>query len=287
VKSVAMENSIVIKNALESDDSDSFYVPDDNEIEPNALKSILTFIHSSKIMKCDIEMKDEKHIQHMLLICNWFGFTHLYARLIENYKTLLTKSERTLNMFTQISNIYEFLNIEQEKSVNHNLNDSLISCDISYDKTLLISNAIQYHNVVINNKERYNPICGLITGDKLNDTKLIDFSLSLFDFDPLYLGVYKLFGEICDLLMKHMMRKTTKTKICMKLIELDEIFKRSPQKVPRFTFSENYVREKIDWYALSKTPNSIELLDKHNSGEIDWYALSRTPNSIELLNKYG
>jgi len=233
VKSVAMENSIVIKNALESEDSDSFYVPFDNEIEPIAFKSILTFIHISKIVHCALETNGEKNIQHMLLICNWFGFTSLYKKLIENYKILLKGSERTLNMFTQINNIREFLGITQQR---HNDNEPFFT------------------------NGQYNPICGLITGDKLNDNELIDHSLSLFDFDPLYLGVYNLFGEICELLMKHLMRETTKTKIYIKLIDMDNIFKHSLQKGLKFKFSENYVREKIDWYALSRTPNRIELL---------------------------
>jgi len=229
VKFVAIESSIVIKNALESDDSDSFHVPDDNEIEPIAFKSILTFIHISKIAHCALETNGEKNIQHMLLICNWFGFTSLYKKLIENYKTLLKGSKRTLNMFTQINNIREFLGITQQR---HNDNEPFFT------------------------NGQYNPVCGLITGDKLNDNELIDHSLSLFDFDPLYLGVYNLFGEICELLMKHLMRETTKTKIRIKLIDMDKLYQQFPQKGLEFKFSENYVREKIDWYALSRRPPS-------------------------------
>ena len=50
IKSVMIESSIVIKNAMESEDTNVFYVPDNNEIEPNAFKSILTFIHISKVI---------------------------------------------------------------------------------------------------------------------------------------------------------------------------------------------------------------------------------------------
>jgi len=233
VKSVAIESSIVIKNALDSEDSNVFHVPDNNEIEPEAFKSILNFLHISTITKCDIEMKDEKNIQHMLLICNWFGFSDLYSKLIENYKILLKKSERTLNMFTQIDAIHMFLETEQ-----HNQSDEAHDQNMSYDDL----------------EGYYNPICGLITGDKLNDSELIDFSLSLFDFNPSYSGVYNLFGEICELLMKHLMRERTKEKICLKLSEMDMRMKRIEYiEEPEFTFSKNYVRGKIDWFALSSS----------------------------------
>jgi hypothetical protein len=229
VKSVAMESSIVIKNALDSEDSNVFHVPDNNEIEPEAFKSILNFLHISTITKCNIEMKDEKNIQHMLLICNWFGFSDLYSKLIENYKTLLKKSARTLNMFTQIDAlqidaIHMFLETEQ-----HNQSDEVHDQNMSYDDF----------------DGYYNPIRGLITGDKLNDSELIDFSLSLFDFNPSCSGVYNLFGEICELLMKHLMRERTKEKICLKLSEMNEIYKQNQPEELRFTFSENYVRKKI------------------------------------------
>ena len=231
IKSVMIESSIVIKNAMESEDTNVFYVPDNNEIEPNAFKSILTFIHISKVAHCTLVTNGEKNIQHMLLICNWFGITHLYKELIENYKTLLKESERTLNMFTQIDNIREFLDITQQKQ---------------NDDEPFFTNG------------QYNPICGLITGDKLNDSELIDHSLSLFDFDPLFLNVYKLFEGLCILLMTHLMRNKTKEKICMKLREIDNIYKNSHPKELKFSFSENYVRRKIDWSVLLKNPNSFE-----------------------------
>jgi hypothetical protein len=41
---------------------------------------------------------------------------------------------------------------------------------------------------------------------------------------------------------------------------------------------------KIDWYALSKNPNAIELLVK-NLDKINWDVLSENPNAIELLVK--
>ena len=209
VKSVMIKSSIVIMNALDSEDSNVFHVPDNNEIEPEAFKSILNFLHISTIIDCNIEMKDEKNIQHMLLICNWFGFTSLYKKLIENYKTLLKGSKQTLNMFTQIDAIHMFLETEQ-----HNQSDEAHDQNMSYDDF----------------EGYYNPICGLITGDKLNDSELIDHSLSLFNFDPLFCGVYKLFGELCILLMTHLMRDKTKEKICMKFREINNYIKIHLQK---------------------------------------------------------
>jgi len=238
-----MGSSIVIMCALDSEDSNVFHVPDDIEIEPEAFKSILNFLHISNLTDCDIKMEDEKNIQHKLLICKWFGLYDIYSDLIDDYQTLLEDSKRTLNMFTQIDNIHTFLETEQQNQNSDEAHDQSMSDDDDDFKHV------------------YNPICGLITGDKLNDSGLIDFSLSLFDFDPSYLGVYKLFGEICELLMKHLMRETTKEKIWKKLCDKYKRYEESPPIKPKFTFSENYVCEKIDRFDMMQNLSQTKFMD--------------------------
>ena len=53
---------------------------------------------------------------------------------------------------------------------------------------------------------KYNPIKSLITGDKLGDTDLVDFSLTLFDKDAFDF-------EVDRFIKKHCMRETTREKI--------------------------------------------------------------------------
>ena len=225
MKHVMIKKSIVIKNAVESEDSNCFYVPDSNEIEPEAFKQILSLLHVPKYALYNIKMKSEKNIQHMLSICKWFGFTSLYKKIMEKYLSLLKKSKRALNMFTQIDIVSNFLDIKQQ-----NQNSVEIVRPVMFD----------FQN-------GYNPICGLITGDKLNDHELIDVSLSLFDFKPYFLGVYEPFREICKLLMDNLKCETTKEKFLLKLSVIDEKYKRFQPEKSRFTFSENYVRFEIDW----------------------------------------
>ena len=255
VKYIMINGSIVIKNALEAENSDCFYVPPDIEIEPNAFKSVLAYLHIKTLSPdYEIEMKDEKNIQNMLLICNWFGFTNLYTYLIKCYISLLKNSKRTLNMFTKIDYIRNFLDLS-EHNESHN-DDSIISCDVSRDVLRDTSLYRSTRRIYSNKIQRsiiffdflYNPICGLITGDKLNDSKLIDASLYYFDFGSHFAGVIEPFEQICALLNDHLMRKTTKEKLYLIIKEkrkdyADYTADYSPRE-PDDPFSDPYYKQR-------------------------------------------
>ena len=173
---VMINNSIVIKNALESDNSNSFSVPYD--IEPHAFNCILSYLHTPKYASYNIDMKDEKNIQHMLLVCNWFGMTNIYMSIMKCYKSLLQQSRNTFEVFAQTDNkLYEFL-------------------DLKYNTSSFVVQSVLH----------YNPIYGLITGDKLNDAELIDFSLSLFD-------VAMLSNEVHQFIKTHCTREKTRQRL--------------------------------------------------------------------------
>jgi hypothetical protein len=251
VKYIMISGSIVIKNALDAENSDCFYVPPDIEIEPNAFKKILAYLHIKTLYPdYEIEMKDQKNIQNMLLICNWFGFTQLYDYLIMHYILQLRNSDRTLDMFTNIDNIRNFLDIKQDNKIpNNNIKDNNISCDIPRRNS---SNAP--------NKILYNPIFGLITGDKLNDSKLIDISLSLFDFKTSICGVIEPYENICVLLNEHLMRDTTKEILYLILNHKRRIYEQSTVKmsVSDNDFSRNYVTHiKINWDIVCSNPKKL------------------------------
>ena len=173
---VMINNSIVIKNALESDNSNSFSVPYD--IEPHAFNCILSYLHTPKYASYNIDMKDEKNIQHMLLVCNWFGMTNIYKSIMKCYKSLLQQSRNTFEVFAQTDNkLYEFL-------------------DLKYNTSSFVVQSVLH----------YNPIYGLITGDKLNDAELIDFSLSLFD-------ITMLSNEVHQFIKTHCTREKTRQRL--------------------------------------------------------------------------
>jgi hypothetical protein len=250
IKLIMIDGSSVIKNALEAENSDCFYVPSDIEIEPNAFKSILAYLHIKKLSPhYEIGTKDEKNIQNILLISNWFGFTS-YKDLIDRYISLLKRSDRTLNMFTQIDHIHNFLDLSEQNINSHN-NDSMISCDVSRDvsrdKSLTISNEIIYNTKQIIQPYNYNPIFGLITGDKLNDSYLIDASLSLFDFKAYIEGVFEPFEKICALLDDHLMRETTKEKLYLIFNGKREIYTKFEPRKASYSFSEGYKIQHMDW----------------------------------------
>lgn len=175
-KSVMIDNSIVIKNALDTDDSNSFSVPYD--VEPHAFIYILSYLHTPKYASYNIDMKDEKNIQHMLLVCNWFGMTNIYKSIMKCYKSLLQQSKNTFEVFAQTDNkLYEFL-------------------DLKYNTSSFVVQSVLH----------YNPIYGLITGDKLNDAELIDFSLSLFD-------ITMLSNEVHQFIKTHCTREKTRQRL--------------------------------------------------------------------------
>ena len=282
IKLIMIDGSSVIKNALEAENSDCFYVPSDIEIEPNAFKSILAYIHIKKLSPYyEIEMKDEKNIQNILLICNWFGFTS-YKDLIEHYISLLKRSDRTLNMFTQIDNIHNFLGLSEQNIKSHN-NDSMISCDVSRDtsrdtsrdKSLIISKDIIYNTKKIIRPYNYNPIFGLIIGDKLNDSYLIDASLSLFDFKAYIEGVFEPFGKICALLDDHLMRETTKEKLYLIFNGKREIYTKFEPIKASYSFSDGYIIQHMDWKDLSADPikyktDPVSILERFQKVRFDW-----------------
>jgi hypothetical protein len=220
VKSIMIDNSIVIKNALDSENSNSFYAPCD--IEPNSFKSILTFLHTPEHATYDVDMRDEKNIQHTLEICNWFGMTNLYAELIKRYKSLLKKSEPLLKIFPYVNDkLEEFVGLRQQQT-----------------------------SFVVPSDNKYNPIYGLITGDKLNDIELIECCLSLLDFRvPFILSMpfaytFKFNNDLCLFLKKHCDRDIIREKIDLILNDrkrLYEVYQRT----------EFPISNKFDWYRLS------------------------------------
>lgn len=174
------DNSDVIKNAK---DSDSFSC--DYEIEPEALKSILSHLHTPKYAHHEIDMYEEKYIQHILLICKWLQFTNLYTSIIEHYKSLLQTRKSSRKIFRTIDDkLYEFLDLKEPKI-----------------------------SILMHICKVYNPIYSLITGDKLNDADLIDVSLSLFNLKASQINTLNRHKELCDFLKEHCINDTTREKI--------------------------------------------------------------------------
>jgi hypothetical protein len=195
VKSVMINNSTTIKNAIDMEDSSTFSVP--IEVNPTAFKNILENLHTPKYLQSTIAMGDDKNVQHMLIICDWFGITQLYAQIIEKYKKSLSPT-RSKNhdprMFKNVNDeLYRFIDLEPPTKL------------VPSASPIVSSNGTGSYL-------EHNPIKSLFTGDKLGDPNLVDFSLTLFDKNAFDF-------EVNRFIKKHCMRETTREKIDEMLFE--------------------------------------------------------------------
>jgi hypothetical protein len=204
VKSVMINNSTTIKNAIDIEDSSTFSVP--IEINPTAFKKILQKLHTPKYLWHNILMGDDKNVQHMLIICNWFGITQLYAEIIKNYENLLSPTDwkkYTPKMFENVDDeLYRFIDLEPPTK----LVPISEPCVVPSVNPVVPANPFGSLSRFGCSYLEHNPIKSLFTGDKLGDTELVDFSLTVFDKDEFDFEVHRF-------IKKHCMRETTREKI--------------------------------------------------------------------------
>jgi hypothetical protein len=200
VKSIMLENSSTIKNALELEDSNAFSVS--HEIHPIALRNILENLHTFKHLQ-DVDLSNEKIIQHMLMICNWFGMINMYELIIDSYMEELTNCECKSSMFGGDGrDMKDFISDSEPIPTNtFRSTDDIMNDPIHQELT---GNRISLRH------GGYNPIKGLLIGDKLNDVELIEQSLSSFKMGELSAGMLELIRTNC-------VRKITTDKLCYEL----------------------------------------------------------------------
>jgi hypothetical protein len=139
----------------------------------------------------------------------------------------------TIKIFTQIDDdLYNFMELKKEES-----EPSVIRSFITGEPLNEYLERILKNTPEIQGQNVFNPVYSLITGDKLNDTNLIDFSLSLFDFDLSYVGVLELHVMLCEFLKKHCLRDTTREKIDAMLCDNIKSYQKNPPKWIDWSFN--------------------------------------------------
>lgn len=165
VKFVMINNSTTIKNAIDIEDSSTFSVP--IEIEPTAFKKILQKLHTPKYLWHNISMGDDKNVQHMLIICNWFGITQLYAEIIKIYENLLSPTDwkkYTPKMFENVDDeLYRFIDLEPPTK----LVPISEPCVVPSVNPVVPANPFGSLSRFGCSYLEHNPIKSLFTGDKL------------------------------------------------------------------------------------------------------------------------
>jgi hypothetical protein len=229
IKSIMIESSSVIKNALESDDSNVFNAI--NSVHPIAFRNILENLHTlPHIQQFSLDMSNEKIIQHMLMICEWFGMIRTNNIIINSYKKLLNQGydeyvtplyeSSTIDLDYFVSDKEPIPNISR-RSIKEILSDP-VQRILTGDRILVCDNVV------------YSPVKSLLTGDKLNNFELIDYSLSLFKMaelepkmlqfikgnftrekakDKFYDEIYRQLRPMCPRKEKFKTRKNTSKKV--------------------------------------------------------------------------